>query len=50
MPVLAPPGTVLKDALSGDTFTVADDGTIDVMVEPMRGVILVPESDWVSID
>jgi alpha-amylase len=50
MPVLAPVGTVLKDALTGDTFTVASDGTIDVTVEPMRGVILVPENDWVSID
>ena len=50
MPVLAPPGTELRDALSGDSFTVAGDGTIEVSVEPMRGVILVPAVDWVSID
>ncbi len=50
MPVLAPVGTVLKDALTGDTVTVAGDGTIEVMVEPMRGMILVPEADWVSLD
>jgi alpha-amylase len=50
MPVLAPAGTVLKDALTGDTFAVSDQGTIEVMIEPMRGVILVPEGDWTSID
>lgn len=49
MPVLAPAGTMLKDALTGDTFAVSDQGTIEVMVEPMRGVILVPEADWVSL-
>lgn len=50
MPVLAPAGTSLKDAITGNTYTVAGDGTIDVMLEPMTGVILVPEADWVAID
>ncbi|MCA9701252.1 MAG: alpha-amylase, partial [Myxococcales bacterium] len=50
MPVAAPAGTVLKDALSGATWTVAGDGTIDVTVEAMSGVILVPEGDWQPIE
>jgi glycosidase len=50
MPVLAPAGTVLEDVLTGDTWTVAGDGTIDVTVNAMAAVILVPESDVVALD
>ena len=39
------PGLVLEDALSGDTWTVAGDGTVDVSVEAMSTVILVPSGD-----
>ncbi|MFO7561915.1 MAG: alpha-amylase family glycosyl hydrolase [Enhygromyxa sp.] len=49
MPVLAPPGTVLEDVLSGETWTVASDGTLDVSVEPMSAVILVPAGDVVKL-
>lgn len=49
MPVIAPAGTVLKDALTGDTWTVASDGTVDVSLPPMSAVVLVPESDWTPI-
>jgi len=47
MVVSAPAGTVLVDALAGDgsRFVVADDGTLEVMVEPMRGAMLVPEGE-----
>src|SRR5690606_35640993 len=49
MPVLAPPGTVLVDVLnnSGNSWTVADDGTIDITVDAMSAVILVPQGDVV---
>ncbi|KIG16532.1 Maltodextrin glucosidase [Enhygromyxa salina] len=50
MPVSAPPGLVLEDALSGNSFTVAGDGTIDVTVEAMSAVILVPAGDIVNLD
>lgn len=50
MPVIAPPGTVLEDVLSGDTWTVDAAGTVDVSVAPMSAVILVPASDVVSLD
>ncbi|NVB37681.1 alpha amylase C-terminal domain-containing protein [Pseudenhygromyxa sp. WMMC2535] len=49
MSVLAPAGTVLKDAISGETWTVGGDGSLDITLDPMTGVILVPQSDWVSI-
>ena len=42
MPVLAPSGTVLEDVLSGQTWTVADDGTVDITVDAMSSVILIP--------
>jgi hypothetical protein len=41
---------VLEDVLTGDTWTVAGDGTIDVTVNAMAAVILVPESDVVALD
>ena len=50
MPVIAPPGTVLEDVLTGDTWTVAGDGTLDVAVAAMNAVILVPEGDVVALD
>lgn len=50
MAVSAPPGTALEDALSGDSYTVSGDGTIDVTVEAMSAVILVPASDIVSLN
>jgi glycosidase len=48
MPVIAPPGTVLEDVLSGETWTVSDAGTVNVSVEAMSAVILVPEGDVVD--
>jgi hypothetical protein len=36
--------------LTGDTWTVAGDGTIDVTVGAMKAVILVPQGDVVSLD
>lgn len=52
MPVLAPPGTVLVDVLNngGNSWTVADDGTIDITIDAMSAVILVPQGDVVSLD
>ncbi len=50
MPVIAPAGTVLEDVLSGESWTVANDGTIDVTVDAMSAVILVPAGDVVSLD
>ncbi len=50
MPVAAPPGLVLEDVLSGQTWTVADDGTLDVTVDAMSAVILVPQDEVVSLD
>jgi alpha-amylase len=49
MPVLAPPGTVLEDVLGGGTWTVAGDGTIDISVEAMSAVVLVPAGDVVAL-
>lgn len=48
MAVNAPPGTVLVDALSPDqqSYVVASDGTLDLMIEPMKAAMLVPESEY----
>lgn len=48
MTVTAPPGTELIDALGPDaqSYVVADDGTLDVTVEPMQGVVLVPAAEY----
>ena len=48
MAVSAPPGTVLVDALSPDqaSVVVAADGTVDLLVEPMKGAMLVPDSEF----
>jgi alpha-amylase len=47
MVVSAPPGTVLVDALAdGASHVVADDGTLDIMVEPMKAAMLVPEGEY----
>ena len=43
MEVGAAPGTVLVDALSGDSFTVAGDGTLVVEAAPHTARILLPE-------
>jgi glycosidase len=48
MPVIAPPGTVLEDLLSGETWTVDAAGAVDVSVSPMSAVILVPEGDVID--
>jgi len=45
MPVIAPPGTVLEDVLSGATWTVATDGTVDITVAAMSAAVLVPAGD-----
>lgn len=50
MPVIATAGTVLEDVLTGNTWTVAGDGTIDITVDAMSAVILVPEGDVVALD
>ena len=45
----APPGTELRDALNPDaTYVVADDGFVDVIVEPMSVAMLVPSAEYVS--
>lgn len=48
MVVSAPPGTVLVDALAegGASVVVAGDGTVELVVEPMRGALLVPEGEY----
>ena len=48
MAVSAPPGTVLIDAIAadGNRYTVSTDGTIDVLANPMTGLILVPEGEF----
>lgn len=46
MAVNAAAGSVLADALTGDRFTVAADGTVAVGVEPFQARILVPEAEY----
>ncbi len=48
MEVSAPAGTEMIDVLSrGDLrVIVGDDGTLDVTVEPMQGVLLVPAAEY----
>ena len=48
MMVTAPPGTVMVDVVSGGEMRVfvADDGSLDVTVDPMEAVILVPEAEY----
>jgi len=48
MSVTSPAGTVLVDVLSGDTLTVAADGTLNVELEPYQARILIPETQVVS--
>lgn len=50
MPVLAPPGTVLEDVLSGATWTVSGESTVDITVAAMSAAILVPAGDVVSLN
>jgi glycosidase len=47
MTVAAPAGAMLTDALSGDTFTVATGGTLDVTVAPHQARLLVPTDQLV---
>ncbi len=46
MATTAAPGSVLADVLSGDRFTVAPDGTLDVEVAPFAARILVPDAEF----
>ncbi len=47
MKLSAPPGTVLVDALGdGATYVIADDGSLDITVEPMKAALLVPEGEY----
>lgn len=47
--VTAPPGTVLIDVLRPeDNYLVADNGTVDIIVNPMQGALLVPEAEYIS--
>lgn len=48
MTVAAPPGATLVDAISGDTFTVAAGGTLDVTVAPHQARLLVPMDQLVA--
>ncbi|MBX3275558.1 MAG: alpha-amylase [Sandaracinaceae bacterium] len=48
MSVAVAPGTALRDVLSGDSFTVAADGTLRVEVPPYGGRILVPAAEYVA--
>jgi glycosidase len=45
MQVTAPPGTVLLNVLSdqGESYTVAAGGTLSITLEPLTGVLLVPQ-------
>ena len=49
MEVLAPAGTELRDALTGDRFTVSSGSTLAVTLEPMSAVILVPANEYVEL-
>jgi glycosidase len=43
----APPGTVLVDVLhDGAAYMVADDGSIDIVVDPMSAALLVPRGEY----
>jgi alpha-amylase len=46
--VSAPPGTVLIDALSDDAtpYVVGEDGSLEIVVGPMRGALLVPDAEY----
>lgn len=46
MAVSAAAGSTLRDALTGDSFTVAGDGTLRVEVAPHQGRVLVPEAEY----
>ena len=49
MQVTAPPGTELIDALSPDrSVFVADDGTVDLALNPMQAALLVPAAEYVA--
>lgn len=47
MAVSAPAGSVLVDVLSSDNkkYTVAGDGTLDLTLPPVSGMLLVPQQD-----
>lgn len=47
MQVSAPPGAVLVDVLSGKNtaYTVAADGSLDLTLPPVSGVLLLPKQD-----
>lgn len=46
MPVSAPPGAVLVDVLAGNAeYTVAGDGTLDLTLPPVSGMLLIPKQD-----
>ena len=47
MTLSAPKGAVLVDVLSAKktAYTVASDGTLDITLPPVRGVLLVPKGD-----
>jgi alpha-amylase len=47
MVVSAPPGTTLVDALGdGAPYMVGSDGTVDIVVNPMKAAMLVPEGEY----
>lgn len=48
MTVSAPPGTVLVDAVRADgvEYVVGPDQTVDITIDPMRGAMLVPSSEF----
>ncbi len=46
MQLSAPPGTQLTDALTGSTVTVADDGTLDIQLQPYGSAIFVPSEAY----
>lgn len=47
MTLSAPPGAVLVDVLSGSgtQYTVASDGTLDLTLPPVSGMLLIPKQD-----
>lgn len=47
MALSAPPGAVLVDVLAGKsaTYTVAADGTLDLSLAPVTGMLLIPQQD-----
>ncbi len=48
MTVNAPPGTEMVDVMSRGELraVVADDGTLDVTIDPMQGALLVPRAEF----